>query len=237
MTDGGDDAGSDSTSRFYAECYESIVCEGRTGRAVGVAHRVMEKDVVSDYPEVLEVGAGEGFHRRFVRHPWHTYVETDLRFEGPPLVEDLEAGRILRREAADALALPYDDDSFDRVVATCLVLHLPDPEAALHEWRRVVRPGGRITVYVPCEPGVALRSVRAATTARKARALGFRHYDLLLAREHPNHADGVDVRIRHVFGRDRLSVRHWPFPVRSWNLNLFAVYQVDVVGGGHAAPT
>ncbi len=45
---------------------------------------------------------------------------------------------------ADAQQLPYDDDSFDIVMAGHILEHLPNPVAALREMVRVVRPGGLV---------------------------------------------------------------------------------------------
>jgi len=46
---------------------------------------------------------------------------------------------------ADALALPFADESFDHVWMMWLLEHIPDAPAALREARRVLVPGGRIT--------------------------------------------------------------------------------------------
>lgn len=55
-------------------------------------------------------------------------------------------------EQADITALPYADDSFDVVVAGNVIHLLPDPEQALRELARVVRPGGTIILPTYIEP-------------------------------------------------------------------------------------
>ena len=48
----------------------------------------------------------------------------------------------LSYETGDATALRFDDDSFDIVHAHQVLQHLPDPIAALREFRRVTKPSG-----------------------------------------------------------------------------------------------
>ncbi|MGW7514417.1 cytochrome P450 [Streptomyces sp. NPDC054796] len=59
-------------------------------------------------------------------------------------------GRVSFR-LADAMALPFDDGSFDGAFAIESLLHMPDQGAALGEVRRVVRPGGRLVVADLCQ--------------------------------------------------------------------------------------
>jgi SAM-dependent methyltransferase len=53
----------------------------------------------------------------------------------------------------DALALPFADGTFDRVIASEVLEHIPDDTAAMRELSRVLRPGGSMAVTVPrCVP-------------------------------------------------------------------------------------
>lgn len=208
--------------------YESLLFEGPIGRAVAIPHRQMESGVDEFLATVLEVGAGSGHHRQYVRHRYDAYIETDISYNDSVCTETSDM--TFRREYADAHDLPFDDQSVDRLVATCLLIHLEDPEKALSDWRRVVRQGGLMSIYVPCDPGMALRAIRSVTTARKARQLGLEDYLLMVAREHRNHAVGLERQLKHVFRNDSVSVSRWPLPFRTWSLNVFTIYQVRRTG-------
>ncbi len=53
------------------------------------------------------------------------------------------------RLQADILRLPFAAASFDAVLASHLMEHLPQPERALSEVARVLRPGGRFLLLTP----------------------------------------------------------------------------------------
>jgi len=56
------------------------------------------------------------------------------------------AGRDLPKVAADALALPFADASFDAVAISFGLRNVSDVDAALTEFARVTRPGGRLVI-------------------------------------------------------------------------------------------
>jgi ubiquinone/menaquinone biosynthesis C-methylase UbiE len=53
-------------------------------------------------------------------------------------------------QSGDALALPFADNSCDAIVCGYGVMHVPDPERAMQEMLRVLRPGGRAALSVWC---------------------------------------------------------------------------------------
>jgi SAM-dependent methyltransferase len=59
--------------------------------------------------------------------------------------KDDEAGAV----QGNALSLPFADGSFDRVIASEVLEHIPDDEGAMAELSRVLRPGGTMAVTVP----------------------------------------------------------------------------------------
>ncbi len=52
----------------------------------------------------------------------------------------------------DLMKLSYPDASFDLVLTSDTLEHVPDPRLALRETRRVLRPGGRHVFTVPHDP-------------------------------------------------------------------------------------
>src|SRR5262249_47062278 len=49
---------------------------------------------------------------------------------------------------ADALALPFPDNSFDAASMALVIVFVPDPLKAVREMARVVRPGGLVAAYM-----------------------------------------------------------------------------------------
>lgn len=94
----------------------------------------------------------------------------------------LEAGSV-RFDVGDVYGLGFPDASFDLVTARYLFQHLTEPERAVAELRRVLRPGGTLCV-IDVDDGMAItypefpaefRAVTDALADDQARAGGDRH--------------------------------------------------------------
>jgi ubiquinone/menaquinone biosynthesis C-methylase UbiE len=98
---------------------------------------------------VLEVGAGNGLN--FPHYP-ATITEV-LAVEPEPYLRRLamaaasQAPAPIRVADGTAEALPADDATFDGVVASLVLCIVTDPDQALAEVRRVLRPGGTLRFY------------------------------------------------------------------------------------------
>jgi ubiquinone/menaquinone biosynthesis C-methylase UbiE len=97
--------------------------------------------------DVLEVGAGTGLLWTRVDHAQRRLRLTLIDFS-PAMCARLRKVRGARVVRCDAGELPFCDAAFDTVVANHMLYHLDDPVAALREFARVLRPGGRLAAAV-----------------------------------------------------------------------------------------
>jgi phosphatidylethanolamine/phosphatidyl-N-methylethanolamine N-methyltransferase len=220
---------------YYANHYARVHGSGSLGAAHRAMHQALERRRSQmRFRAVLEVGAGNLEHYPFVAHSRERYIATDIRPPTcGPLVKALESGdgpADLTFQLADATRLPYADNSIDRIVAGCLLIHLPDPLAAVVEWQRVCRPDGVIDFLVPCDPGLLSRAFRRVVSepAAARRGVGRQVYRLVNAIEHVSSFSRVAALAGAALESDReLKTNYYPFPLLpSWNLNAFAVFSV-----------
>jgi ubiquinone/menaquinone biosynthesis C-methylase UbiE len=98
---------------------------------------------------ILEIGAGNG--PNFLHYA--ATVTQVLAVEPEPYLRRLalaaarQAPVPIRVVAGTAEALPAPDASFDAVVASLVLCTVADPDQALAEVRRVLRPGGMLRFY------------------------------------------------------------------------------------------
>lgn len=215
-----------SLDRYYGEAYESVMYTGAVGFVSDWVHRLMERPFrASSSGRVLELGAGAGQHAAYVRD-FDSYLETDLLVPAGDAVRRVEPGGSVVRARLDAEDLGgLDNASFDRVIATCLLAHLHHPHRALSEWRRVTRPGGTITIYLPMEPGMLLRLLRRIVMVPKARKLGQDH-ERTVAIDHRNHYPAMRAWIETEFAGDHIRRARFPIPWLGWNFALFDIVHV-----------
>ena len=104
---------------------------------------------VSQGTRVLEIGCGGGGLLRMLRERGARAVGVDTLSVALNLVrERLDTDKPLIRVGEDG-ALPFRDAAFDAIVGQHVVEHLPDADAALREWKRLLKPNGRLALATP----------------------------------------------------------------------------------------
>jgi len=213
---------------YYEKFYRDVVGSNSSGVLSWLAaypHRLLEAPFPSNEGlGVLEIGAGEHEHIRWVTKDFNKYVAVDIR-DSLSLPKDVENYKFCK---ASVHNLPFRRNTWDRVVVTCLLLHLEDPEKALLEMRRVVKPGGIISLYVPPEPSLFLRLFRKLLIERKAARLGFKGYPLFCVRDHITYFVRIKILIEYLFRDSSIKVSYRPFFIPSWYVNGIVIFHIKL---------
>jgi ubiquinone/menaquinone biosynthesis C-methylase UbiE len=98
--------------------------------------------------DALDIGCGTGFLAFELAGRGHRVTGVDF---APAMLAEARRkaavrGAAIRFEEADAEHLPFPAGSFDLAISRHVLWTLPHPEAAVDEWIRVLRPGGRLVV-------------------------------------------------------------------------------------------
>lgn len=148
-------------SDLYDEEYFLHACEGheefRESAGRYLSQRLSEALAVAGLAAgmaVLDVGCGRGeilsqTAKMDVRAVGIDYAATAVHFSRELVTQDTAPGHQVGIYQASALCLPFEADSFDRVLMLDIVEHLYPAElsAALREAYRVLRPGGRVVIH------------------------------------------------------------------------------------------
>jgi len=220
---------------FYQSQYSRVFETGY----IGVLHRKMHRTLeacssVREHRAItLELGAYGDQHRSHVAHTYEEYTMLDIMF--PPGKTLIERDPYVYELGADATQLPYADGAVDRLIASCLIMHMRYPEDTLVEWRRVVRSGGRLSIYVHCDPGILLRVLRRILIRSKARIESRHVHELLQYGQHAVSYPAVMTFIRHVFGTYKIQERKFPFRWLPWDLNLWTIVDIELTKRGNSS--
>lgn len=213
-------------SRWYENNYGIINASANPGSfAFRYMHKSLEKEFKSNRGlDILEIGANIGEHISFVAKDFASYTCTDIRMTKFTNYGDAK----VKFQIADVENLPFENNSFDRVISTCLFHHLNNPVKGLQEIKRVTRVGGYISILIPNDPGIMYRTLRALTTLRTAKRHGLlSEVQLVHALEHKNHYLAIKMLIGWVFRNENIKYDFKPFIFPSYNLNAMTVVKIE----------
>lgn len=110
--------------------------------------KVLAKIVGNDRKNILDVGTGTGFLALLFSELGHDCKGLDISEGMLEIAKDKAKTREvdIKFGIGDAEKLPEESNKFDLVVNRHLVWTLPNPEKALREWIRVLKPGGKLVI-------------------------------------------------------------------------------------------
>jgi demethylmenaquinone methyltransferase/2-methoxy-6-polyprenyl-1,4-benzoquinol methylase len=115
---------------------------------------VMQRATLPPQGNLLDLGAGTGDLAReaLQQYPGCRPVAADFTLEMMLAGKGRPESARLSWLGADALRLPFPDETFEAVVSGFLLRNVSDVTQALAEQRRVLRPGGRIVILDTTRP-------------------------------------------------------------------------------------
>lgn len=128
------------------------------GQDVGWRREVIRRAELRPGGMLLDLGAGTGdlAFEALRQQPGAWVIAADFTLEMMRRGRDREAGSPtpdrLTWSAADALRLPFPEETFDAVVSGFLMRNVSDLMGSLREQHRVLRPGGRIVILDTTPP-------------------------------------------------------------------------------------
>jgi SAM-dependent methyltransferase len=125
---------------FYTSVYRLVQEKGLTGWYIEKLHTLLEKmpeqRSVEKY-SILEVGGNVGEQIKCVSLNYSSYTLSDSRN-----INYQSLNSKIHFKVADVQNLPFLENSFDRIISTCLLHHVIYPITALREIRASLKKGG-----------------------------------------------------------------------------------------------
>ena len=109
--------------------YKSHAYEGLMGFFMKICHKNLEKyNFPKNISKVLEIGAGDAPHIEYIKHSFDEYhiLETSDYAVG----QNFDNSKI-KISKYDGKKIPYPNETFDRIIISHCLEHIPQPESFL----------------------------------------------------------------------------------------------------------
>lgn len=183
---------------------------------VDFGHRWIARQHVPKDKAILDIGAGIGHHLRFEPiHKARRYVCMDSNLSVLSQIPQPGAAKV----CGDCEAVPFTAGTYDTIIASHVLEHLPDLERTLHDLAGLLVEGGRMVVVLPADPGLLWRIASWLSPSRRRLARKGLSYGAIMGHEHINRVQDVVRLLERTF---HVTTR-WYFPTRisSRHINLF----------------
>ena len=112
---------------------------------------VKQANTVSNGAKVLDIGAGGCPHREKFNHCEY-FTQDFVQLSDSQIQTQKGYGKI--DYVSDILDIPVPDNSYDVILCTEVIEHIPNPIPAIKEFSRILKPGGTLLITAPLQSGL-----------------------------------------------------------------------------------
>jgi len=207
--------------------YNSHLYSGLLGVLMKYCHRKLEdfKKKKSVYDNILEIGAGSAPHFNFMNSSYNEYHIA----ETSDYAEDFNKDNIkVKLVKYDGKNLPYQNETFDRIIISHCLEHILSPEEFIQEMMTKLKKGGILSISLPTDPGIAWRLGRLFIrffTIKKTYQISGEEFNYMNATEHVNSIFNLISIIRFNY-KNSYEEHFYPLRLKISDFNLF--YNVHI---------
>ena len=222
----------DIVKDFYENYYSKVFSnKGLSSFFNSLTHKKLESNYKHDKIatdkdfSVMEIGAGQGEHIKYVNHSYSSYLMVDI----VPQADIINISSQVSWLTVDICAKNLNLGTFDRIISTCVFHHLDDPVTAIENIKAHLKPGGTFSLFLPSDPGILNRLLRKACVTPTVSKFGFKHYEVVNAREHKNHYWSLKTNLDFQFRDYEVTKKYYPVDIPVGNLSLFSIWQIKSI--------
>tara|TARA_B110000967_G_scaffold195356_1_gene224778 strand:+ start:484 stop:1173 length:690 start_codon:yes stop_codon:yes gene_type:complete len=209
--------------------YNSYQEKGAVGLFMKLCHLQLE---VNNYfnkfnkkTKVLEIGAGSSPHYAYISHAFGKYVFLEKsKFAINYLKKKFKKNKKIDYKSYNGKIIPFKENSFDRIILSHVLEHIPEPEVFLKDTMKKLKKNGILSISLPCDPGVLWRVGRfflKILSVKKILNISNVEYDYLIASEHINSIFNLKSIIKYKYSKNIINESYLPTRIKSTDLNLF----------------
>ena len=168
---------------------------------------------------VLDLGTGTGFLANMTAELGYPSIGLDISEKmmalGVEHAKEQEVNTVFMK--GSALDLPFVDNTVDYIVNARLIWTLVEPETAMAEWARVLKPGGRAFCFNRMEENVGMTVFKADYYQNEAvdgalKIVGARNEELIALMENNGYKDVKIMKLPETAKNDEVRNAEWYQP-------------------------
>ena len=205
--------------------YNSHLYSGLLGIVMNYCHKTLENFKLKNksFDKILEIGAGSAPHYNYIKHDYNEYHIVDTSDFAKDFHKNNDKVKFL---SYDGKVLPYENQTFDRIIISHTLEHIIDFENFLNEMIRVIKKNSVISIASPCDNGFLWRLGRyiLKKTYHKLNKTSEIDYNYFMAKEHVNTIFQIISVLKKNFNIQ--SEIYLPFRIKIIDINLIHICHI-----------